>query len=75
MNHPKRIPDPAAKGRRYLEETDIGSGDKTPGEQETEEMIRQIPPLPYPGQQAEHDAASQQGSQNNQAPAAPAGKR
>lgn len=29
-----------------LDEADIGSGEKTPGHLETEEMIRQIPPLP-----------------------------
>jgi hypothetical protein len=29
-----------------LDEADIGSGEKTPAEQETEEIIRQIPPLP-----------------------------
>ena len=27
-------------------EADIGSGEKTPAQHETEEMIRQIPPLP-----------------------------
>lgn len=37
------------KGRHYIEESDIGSGEKTPGEQDTEEQIRQIPPLPEPG--------------------------
>jgi hypothetical protein len=44
MNQPQN--DPANKGRPYLEEADIGSGEKTPAEKETEEMIRQIPPLP-----------------------------
>ena len=29
-----------------LDEADIGSGEKTPAQKETEEMIRQIPPLP-----------------------------
>jgi hypothetical protein len=29
-----------------LDEADIGSGEKTPAQQETEEIIRQIPPLP-----------------------------
>ena len=28
------------------DEDDIGSGEKTPAEKETEELIRQIPPLP-----------------------------
>jgi hypothetical protein len=29
-----------------LDEPDIGSGEKTPAQIETEEIIRQIPPLP-----------------------------
>ena len=29
-----------------IDEADIGSGEKTPAQKETEEMIRQIPPLP-----------------------------
>lgn len=29
-----------------MDEPDIGSGEKTPGERETEEHIRQVPPLP-----------------------------
>jgi hypothetical protein len=32
--------------RPLLDEADIGSGEKTPGQKETEEIIRQIPPLP-----------------------------
>jgi hypothetical protein len=32
--------------RPLLDEADIGSGEKTPAQKETEEMIRQIPPLP-----------------------------
>ena len=42
-NTPKS--DPAA-ARPMTEEADIGSGEKSPGHAETEEMIRQIPPLP-----------------------------
>jgi hypothetical protein len=34
------------KGSHFIEEADIGSGEKTPGERETDEQIRQIPPLP-----------------------------
>lgn len=38
-------------GRGHLmDEPDIGSGEKTPGELETEEHIRQIAPPPPPGQ-------------------------
>lgn len=36
--------------RPLLDEADIGSGENTPAQKETEEMIRQIPPLP-PGRQ------------------------
>jgi hypothetical protein len=32
--------------RPLLDEADIGSGEKTPAQKETEELIRQIPPLP-----------------------------
>jgi hypothetical protein len=49
MNHPTRQVDPAAKGSNVLHESDIGSGEKSPGELETEEMIRGIPPLPPSG--------------------------
>lgn len=64
MNHPLHKPDPAAKGRPILEEADIGSGEKTPAQAETEELIRQIPPLPPSGRQADGGApAGQPGSQ------------
>lgn len=46
MNDPTRKVDPAAQGRALYDEADIGSGEKSPGQHETEEMIRQIPPLP-----------------------------
>ena len=49
MNEPTRKVDPAATGRPLLDEADIGSGEKSPGQAETEEMIRQIPPLPASG--------------------------
>lgn len=54
MNHPLHKPDPAAKGRPILEEADIGSGEKTPAQIETEELIRQIPPLPPSGKQPDN---------------------
>lgn len=47
MNHPKRHVDPPNRGRSMYDEADIGSGERTPGEHETEEMIRSInPPRP-----------------------------
>jgi hypothetical protein len=59
MDQAKHKVDPAAKGRAILDEADIGSGEKTPAQHETEEMIRQIPPLPPAGQQRqEPDQAS-----------------
>ena len=45
MSQPKEPIDPAAKGGAILHEPDIGSGEKTPAELETEEMIKEIPPL------------------------------
>ncbi len=56
--------DPAAGRRAILDEADIGSGEKTPGQLETEEMIREIPPLP-PGDGDAHEAppAAQQDRQ------------
>lgn len=46
-------PSPAnpADVRPMTEEADIGSGDKTPGQLETEKMIKSIPPLPDDGQE------------------------
>lgn len=45
MTQPQQPTDPAAKGGAVLHEDDIGSGEKTPAQKETEEMIKQIPPL------------------------------
>jgi hypothetical protein len=66
MTHPHQHLDPAAKGRPYLEEADIGSGEKTPAQVETDEMIRQIPPLPPSGRQADNGNARQGGSPADQ---------
>jgi hypothetical protein len=44
MNSTSRPQEPPP--RPTIDEADIGSGEKTPGQHETEEMIRQIPPLP-----------------------------
>jgi len=45
MNQSTRPQDPRTF-RPLLDEADIGSGEKTPAQKETEEIIRQIPPLP-----------------------------
>lgn len=48
MSHRKPFPFPdPARARAMMDEADIGSGEKTPAQEETEEMIRQIPPLPH----------------------------
>lgn len=53
--------DPAA-ARPMTEEADIGSGEKSPGHAETEEMIRQIPPLPPSGPATENEAPKDRGT-------------
>ncbi|MDC8756184.1 hypothetical protein [Janthinobacterium fluminis] len=45
MKRPNRHPAPQP-ARHLWDEPDIGSGEKTPAQTETEELIRQIPPLP-----------------------------
>lgn len=65
MNDPTRAADPAAKGPNVFYEADIGSGEKSPGELETEAMIREIPPLPQSGGQ---------GGQAGQPPSGKAGQ-
>jgi hypothetical protein len=46
MNTSTPKPDPGAKAPPMMHEGDIGSGEITPGQHETNEMIREIPPLP-----------------------------
>lgn len=58
MNDPTRQVDPAANGPNVFHEADIGSGEKSPAELETEEMIRQIPPLPASGGQARQESST-----------------
>jgi hypothetical protein len=43
MAEPKSKPDPETNGRAVLDEADVGSGERSPGQDETDEMIRQIP--------------------------------
>lgn len=54
MEHPAQ----SEQRHHFMEEADIGSGEKTPGEQDTDEQIRQIPPLPEPGVKPSSAAAS-----------------
>lgn len=68
MNQANHKVDPAAEGRPLYDEADIGSGEKSPGEQETEEMIRDIPPLPASSSQQGGEPGSQQGGTPAAAP-------
>lgn len=47
----KPVTEPGAQAPGLPHEADIGSGEKTPGEHETDEMIKAIPPLPQNGKQ------------------------
>lgn len=38
--------EPGAQAPGMLHEADIGSGEKSPGEQETDEMVKSIPATP-----------------------------
>lgn len=51
MNQPKHphSDDHAADGGHMLDEADIGSGERTPAQRETDEAIKSIPPLPHDG--------------------------
>ncbi len=58
----KPFPEPA-NARPLTDEADIGSGEKTPAQIETEELIRQIPPLPPSRQDDNADEAGTAASQ------------
>lgn len=62
MSPTPRPNDPHAH-RPMLDEADIGSGEKTPAQKETEEMIRQIPPLPHPDKPSDADKSKQRAPQ------------
>lgn len=59
MNQPTPNVDPKNKGRTMYDEADIGSGEKSPGQHETDEMIRGIPALPPSNGQAGQDRAQE----------------
>jgi hypothetical protein len=48
MSQPGNKPQPE-HSQHLADEADIGSGEKTPAQHETDEMIKQIPPLPGDG--------------------------
>lgn len=61
MNDPTPNVDPKNKGRVMYDEADIGSGERSPGQHETDEMIRGIPALPAePKDGADKDEAPQE---------------
>lgn len=43
---PSKTQSDPKRNRHMTDEADIGSGEKTPAQHDTEEQIRQIPPLP-----------------------------
>lgn len=57
--NPATTPNQPSTARPLLDEADIGSGEKTPAQKETEEIIRQIPPLPPSGTPAKPKAPHQ----------------
>lgn len=57
MNQTSRRPGPE-QGRHLWDEPDIGSGEKSPGQKDTEELIRQIPPLPDRGRRDKDEPAA-----------------
>ena len=60
MNTSTPKPEPGAKAPPMMHEGDIGSGDITPGQHETNEMIKEIPPL-HGHVPSDDPAARQQG--------------
>ncbi len=71
MTTTKPVADPAA-APPLSNEADIGSGEKTPGQLETEHLIRQIPPLP-PGGKADPDAPGDKAGPASRPPASAGG--
>lgn len=63
MNTPAKH-DPATSPP-MTQEADIGSGEKTPAQKETEEMIRQIPALPADQANAPSDQQNTPSDQQN----------
>lgn len=57
--------DPGVKGAPILHEADIGSGERTPAQHETDQMIKEIPPLP-PGGSNQQDAGQSGNQQSGQ---------
>lgn len=60
MNQSQHPHDPAASGGAFMDEGDIGSGEKTPAQKETEEMMKEIPPL-QPGSERDNSKRNDEG--------------
>jgi hypothetical protein len=60
MTPSKVKPDPAASGPAHLHEADIGSGERSPGQQETDRMIEEIPTRGQANRQDAGDGGNQQ---------------
>jgi hypothetical protein len=58
-------PDPGVKGPGMLHEADVGSGERTPAQHETDKMISEIPPRG--SQQQPGQAGGQQSGQGDAA--------
>jgi hypothetical protein len=65
MNTSIPKPEPGADGNNIYHEADIGSGERSPGQHETDEMIRSIPPRTG-NQQDAGNGGSQQGGNAGQ---------
>lgn len=55
--------DPGASAPPQMHEADIGSGEKSPGQEETDAMIREIPKLPEDGKPAQGGSGGGSGKQ------------
>lgn len=61
MSPTPRTHDPAAASPPLSDEADIGSGEKTPAQIETEKIIRDIPPLPADGNRQQQTPTQPEG--------------
>lgn len=59
--------DPATTGSGMLHEADIGSGERSPAQQETDQMIKEIPSLPAGGKAGDGQPQQQQDDKPAQA--------
>lgn len=66
MRHTKPFPFPdPAEAHALLDEADIGSGEKTEAQLETEAIIREIPPLPPSDQEGQDNQDSLDRDEDN----------